>query len=379
MSKHRGDRQDERGMTLVMVGVGMAAFLAATMLSVDVGQLMVARTQSQAAADSGALAGAVALAYDDFNDRSATGPAVRNAIAAGTSAQNKVMNQTASVIPADVTFPAIDKVRVNVYRSAQRGNPISMFIGPMFGRPYVDVGAVATAEVIPANAMTCVMPFTIPDKWIEMQTGPWDPTDTFDAFDNRGRPLANPDIYHPATQSNYTGYDPVRDRGTLLTLKAGTGNNIAPSFYFAWAIPGSMGAADYRWNIGNCNTTVMGFNDLITAEPGNMVGPTRQGMDDLIARDPSAYWDTANNRVVSTIHPSPRIVALPLFDPVYYDSGRQNGRNADLKVVNYMGFFVERMQGNDVVGRITPIGGLFKGNGGPAPVGAFAKVIVLVE
>ena len=30
---------------------------------------------------------------------------------------------------------------------------------------------------------------------------------------------------------------------------------------------------------------------LMTPEPGNMVGPTTQGIDDLIAQDPDAYWD----------------------------------------------------------------------------------------
>ena len=81
-------------------------------------------------------------------------------------------------------------------------------------------------------------------------------------------------------------------------------------------------------------------------------------METLIARDPSAYWDTYNNKVISSMSPSPRVVAIPLFDPVYYDTGKQNGRNADFKVVNYMGFFIEEMQGNDVKGRITPIGGI---------------------
>jgi hypothetical protein len=111
-----------------------------------------------------------------------------------------------------------------------------------------------------------------------------------------------------------------------------------------------------------------------------MSGPTKQGMDDLIALDPDAYWDNANNKVVSTKHPSPRVVAIPLFDPIYYDTGKRNGRNASLKFVNYLGFFVERMQGNDVVGRITPIGGLRKGAGfGPAPAAAFPKTIRLIE
>lgn len=379
MTRLQSRLRDERGMTLVMVATGLVAFLSATMLAVDVGMLMVARTEAQSSADAGALAGAVALGFDDFDDRSATGPAVRNAIAASTAADNNVMNAQVSVLPEDVSFPTNTQVRVRVQRSGVRGNPLSTFIAPMFGVPTVNLGAEATAEVSPANAMTCVKPFTVPDKWIEKQTPPWDPSDTFDAFDKKGKPLANPDIYVPLGQPGYTGYNAEADKGTLIELKAGTGDEIAPSFYFPYAIGGDSGAAEYRWNIGNCNTTMMGFGDLLVAEPGNMVGPTRQGMDDLIARDPSAYWDTYNDKPVSTMHPSPRVVAIPLFDPVFYDAGKRSGRNADLKAVNYMGFFIEEMQGNTVVGRITPIGGMLTGNGGPAPTGAFPIAIILVK
>jgi hypothetical protein len=366
-------------MTLVMVATGMLAFLSATMLAVDVGMFMVARTESQRAADAGALAGAVALGYNDPNDRTPTGPAVRNAIAAATAGDNNVVNRQVSVLPEDVTFPTPTRIRVRVQRSGVRGNPLATFFAPIFGINTVDIGAEATAEAQPANAMTCVKPFTVPDKWIERQTPPWDPDDTYDAFDNRGRPLANPDIYVPLGTSAYTGYDAHRDKGTLITLKAGTGANITPSFYFPYAIGGVSGADEYRENIAGCNTTMMDFDDLLLSEPGNMSGPTRQGMEDLIAKDRAARWDEYNNRVDSTMSPSPRVVAIPLFDPIHYDSGKRNGRNADLKVVNYMGFFIEEMRGNDVVGRITPIGGIYSGNGGPAPVGTFPIAIVLVK
>ena len=188
--------------------------------------------------------------------------------------------------------------------------------------------------------MTCVKPFTIPDKWIENQARPWDPSNTFDAYDKNGNTLPNPDIYVPADQPGYTGYNAYTDKGTHLVLKARTGNNIEPSFYFALAIPDSNGAADYRWNIGNCNTTVMECGDLFTAQPGNMVGPTRQGMQDLYDLDPTAYWDTLNNKCVSKMSFSPRVVAIPVFDPVYYDTGKRNGRNADLKAVNYVGSYI---------------------------------------
>jgi hypothetical protein len=288
------------------------------------------------------------------------------------------------VTPGDVTFPNDPNgrptwVHVEVFRTEARGNPVATLMGTLLHRNWVDVRAMATAQAAPANAETCVKPFTIPDKWVEKQTGSWDPDDTFDLYDNKGRPLANPDVYIPSDQPGYTGYNAERDKGTQLVLKAAQGENIAPSFYNPIAIGTSSGAEDYRWNIENCNTTVMGFGDPLVSEPGNMVGPTKQGMDALIAKDPDAYWDSTNNRVVSSMHPSPRVAIIPVYDPVYYAEGKHNSRNADLKVVNYIGFFIEGMQGNSVMGRITPVGGIMDGNGGPAPQGAFPMVIRLVQ
>ena len=77
---------------------------------------------------------------------------------------------------------------------------------------------------------------------------------------------------------------------------------------------------------------------------------------------------------------SPRVRVIPLFDPYYYDTGTASGRNASLKFVNYLGFFIEGMNGNEVVGRITPVGGLMKGGTfGPAPAAAFPVAIHLVK
>ncbi len=56
-------------MSYVFIGLGMMAFLSASMLAIDVGMLMTARNQAQNSADAGALAGATALVFDDY-DRS---------------------------------------------------------------------------------------------------------------------------------------------------------------------------------------------------------------------------------------------------------------------------------------------------------------------
>jgi hypothetical protein len=376
--------RDERGMSFVFVGMGFMAFLAATTLAIDVGMFMTARTQAQTSADAGALAGALALGFDNYDDRSSTGPAVQNAIMAAH--KNQVMSADVDADPPDVTFPVgptglSNRVRISVFRTNAPGrdNPVTTLMGQYFGLATVNISATATAEASQANAMTCVKPFTIPDKWIEMQTPPWDENDTFEVVDNRGRPLPNPDVYIPATETNYTGYDSFDDRGRQLMIRAGTGNNIMPSFYYSYSMGGVTGSDEYGWNIENCNTTMMGWGDLLLMEPGNMVGKTVEGIDNLIAKDPNAWYNTSTKKVVSTINPSPRVAAIPVYDPVYYDTGKQNGRTADLKVANYIGFFIDRREGNDVYGYITPIAGIYKGNGGPAPINAFPMAIRLVE
>lgn len=378
-------RHDERGMSLVFVGLGLMAFLAATTLAVDVGMLMTARTQAQSSADAGALAGATALAFNDFDDRSAGGPAVESAVNA--SLANQVIGAPVAVTPADVTFlddpsGVSDRVRVQVYRTADRRNAVPTLMAQLFGINQADITAIAVAEASPANAETCVKPFMIPDKWRESQTPPWDPTDTFDMFDKKGNLLPNADVYNPIGSADYTGYT-ARDTGLELVLRAGTGDNIEPTMYYSWSMPSAIGGDYYRDNISGCNQTIIPLagDYYMTQEPGDMTGPTDQGIDDLIARDPDAYWDTSCNCVKGSAFGgvSPRVTPIPLYDPVYYAEGKKNGRNASFKLANIMGFFIERRVGNQVYGRVMPIGGIIDRNAGPAPAGAFPVAIRLVQ
>ena len=387
MNRLRRLRDDESGMSYVFIGLGMMAFLSASMLAIDVGMLMTSRNQAQNAADAGALAGATALFFNDWDDRSASGPAVTHAISAAKS--NDVMGADVSIEAADVTFPLDptgepNRVQVTVHRSAARGNPLSTHIARFFGMETADITATATAEASKANAMTCVKPFTIPDKWIENQTAPWDGNDTYDAFDNRGVPLANPDIYVPADKPGYTGYNQESNRGQPLTIRAATGSNITVSFYFSLSIGGveggMVGGEAYEWNIANCNKTIMHWGDPLIQEPGAMAGPTIHGAEELVARDAGAYWDNSTKTVKgSAFARSPRVFPIPLYDPPFYDSGKRNGRYADLKVANWIGFFLESVQGNGIIGRIIPIAGIRDGNAGPAPDGAFPIAIRLVK
>ncbi|HJR61845.1 MAG TPA: pilus assembly protein TadG-related protein [Vicinamibacterales bacterium] len=386
MTRLRRLRDDESGMSYVFIGMGMMAFLSASMLAIDVGMLMTSRNQAQNAADAGALAGATALVFNDYDDRTPSGPAVTHAIAAAKA--NAVMGEDVSVEVMDVEFPVdeageANRVKVTVHRTSERGNPVSTLIAKFFGMETADIGATATAEASPANAMTCVKPFTIPDKWIEKQTPGWDGLDTYDAYNSKGVPLANPDIYIPADQPGYTGYNQESNRGQLLEIRAATGNNITVSFYFSLSIGGveggMVGGEAYEWNIAHCNTSIMHWGDPLIQEPGAMAGPTIQGAEQLISRDPGAYWDHGTGTVKgSAFSTSPRVFPIPLYDPPFYDSGKRNGRYADLKVANWIGFFLESTQGNGIYGRIIPISGIRDKNG-PHPKGVFPMAIRLVQ
>ena len=379
-------RDDEHGFSYVFIGAGFLAFFSAAALALDVGFFMTARSQAQNAADAGALAGAVALVFDSYTNRSTSGPVVQSAI--NTGRDNVVMDGLVDIQSSDVTFPLApdgqaNRVRVNVFRTIDRSNPLATLIGPLLGVNTVNIDATATAEASLANAMSCVKPFTIPDRWIEVNNPPWTTSSRYQRYyesgSKKGQLLPVPDRYPTVGAADYNGYNMETDKGLLLTIRAGTGNNIEPSMYFSWAMPGGTGANWYTDNISGCNTSLVHFNDPIVLEPGNMVGPTNQGIDLLIAQDPGAYWNTTTKRVVSTKNPSPRTVPIPLFDPEYYHSGKVNGRNADFKVANWIGFFIVGRSGNDVSGRITPITGIFDGNAGPAPPGSFPRYIRLVE
>jgi len=189
---------------------------------------------------------------------------------------------------------------------------------------------------------------------------------------NKADLIANPDIYDPTKGYSYA------DVGTRLILRAQQGNNIAPSMYYSWKMPGDIGGSFYEDNIENCNSSVISKGHVAQQEPGAMEGPTIQGLEALLAKDPAAYWDTAAKKYVSTKNPSPRVFPIPLYDPDVYQLNKQTGRNATLIVKNWLGFFLEDISGNQVTGRIFPIVGVAAATG-PTTGTPLAFVIRLVQ
>ena len=68
-----------------------------------------------------------------------------------------------------------------------------------------------------------------------------------------------------------------------------------------------------------------------------------------------------------------------MFDTLAYETPREGGRT-QVNIVNILGFFIDRMQGNDVTGYFTTVPALKIGSGANININnSFAKVVMLVR
>ena len=405
-----------RGAALILVAVMMAALAAVAIIAIDVSRLLVARAELQNAADAGALAGARL-----FMDEPIPGDAEIHAHAAEVAGMNEAFGAEgsepiplANIDTAVNSDPSVQSVTVTT-RSvvSQYFTGLITLMQDLAPGTNVDamnareslVMAKATARVGEYCDAKCLKPWSIPDRW-DNDRLIYDPpglekTEGFDIEDpkftdtngdhlwNPGEPFENtggdPNInemefYHPLI----TGYKASTDHGLQITLKANNTDKPVPGQYQAVDLPdedgNSIPGADwYRWNIANCNPSTIGPGDFIWTENGNMKGPTALGMRDLIESDPEAHWDE-DCECIEDSDPqydlSPRIGLIPIHDPrIPYTMGKH-----ELQITKIAAFFIEDMQGDEVVGRflkIQQVGGTFCPPGETA--GGFLWNLSLVE
>jgi Flp pilus assembly protein TadG len=383
--------RSERGAVLIHVAVGMIGLLGFCALSIDYGVMWTARRQAQNAADSAALAGAVSLAF--------VAPADTNRArfaAEATGEANQIWGQAPNIDPVnDITIgtcpPGITNasdvcVRVDVYRNQARGNPLPTFFARLLDVANQGVRATATARVLVGNSASCMRPWALTDKWYDAVdtdapiegTPTWTLEDKYERYyqngPNRGQLMPGTvDCYHAALtnlQGPYmnncpanvgvTSFQVPQDVGMRVRMKSGNPSQALTAGWFFpidLPLPGgpSTGGERYRTNIASCNSLPVNIGDLLWTEPGNMIGPTNQGVSDLIAQDPGATWNGTD--VVGGafgVNNSPRIVPIPIFNvDAYHFQDKTSGR-FQVQVTNILGFFVERMQGNDVTGILLP-------------------------
>lgn len=425
---------NRRGVTLALVAVCLAALLGIGALAVDLGMLYKWHNDAQRAADAAALAGASAFVDNnvplDARDEArlrALRYAKNNYVGGtyvnidstgggttvyGTRWLVRTKEASVEVIPDEY------KVRVRIRRSG-----VGTWFARILGINTAGVGAKAAAEAVDAGGTKCVKPFALPDTWNDPTNDAnanrlWDTNEDWSYDPGQGdtyRPYkGDPAKYGNITETGYgsafrdysvdpSGKTYTGDKGRQITIKPQDPNQpyvIKPGVFYPWDMPddttnhstcgignggGNAGAQDYSRNICSCNNMTIALGDSFPIKNGNMVGPTRFGIGDLIQLDPSAQWDQSLNNGEGGVKnsnkgpdnwlDSPRVIKIALYDPIEMQkSGKQW-----VKFNNISLMFVENYNKSDdaVTGRFITYA---TGSAEPSPAtGPLIKVLRLVE
>ena len=390
----------QRGAVLVLLSAGMVMLLGVAGLAIDLAGLYVARSEAQRAADAAALAGAKVFAAPGATSggvltAAAIVKARQRAIDVG--GHNSVGNQTVSILPSDVTIdvsnPGNPVVTVVVERTSARSNPMPTFFVKIFGIQTADIGASATAEAFNPSASStttvsvgakCLKPFLLPNcdalhpvnfgdpnaNTNCLISGPGGPGSSYASYfinPNPPNPIVNP------------GATPGGVIGQLHQIKPGSPNEAAasskfyPVFLPTGGLPSSCpscasgggaggGAGSgslYRDNIACCNQNTISCG-ATTIQPitGNMVGPTRQGVQCLIHQSPGSGGgqDTLtpappfpmfagfNNPFVpqgTVISTSDSVVNIPLYDGATLCPGASCPASVVVNIVGFLEVFIK--------------------------------------
>ncbi len=263
---------NQKGAALVLVAGAMAVILGMAALVIDIGYLYVTKTRLANAADASALAGAQELPGR---------PKQALAVAQSYAAQNGKAE--------DSFFPSV--ASDNMSLTVQLSREVDLFFARILNHSSKKVTASATAQVRSFAGGTGISPLGI-------------------------------------VKQNFVF-------GQTYQLKAGAGGGYNGN-YRALSLGGN-GSNLYLDNLmyGNKSNTFR-IGDWVPTEPGDMAGPTSQGVDYRLSLDPSATFDTVKSD-------SGRIVIVPVVD-----SFSVSGRN-EVLIVGFAAFFLEGAgrRGND--------------------------------
>ncbi len=260
--------KSEQGFAIVLVSIGMVAFMGFAALVTDVGMLMLKKQQLVNSIDAAVLAGAQELPGNSVQAAGvARDYAMKNNIDPGELTINVSANGKSITISGDRT--------------------VEMIFAKCLGINAKTVSASATADVEGITSFTGIVPVTISDR--EMSGVSF---------------------------------------GQEITLKY-TNHELGPGNFGALALGGN-GANTYRDNLSNGYNGKLRVGDQVDTEPGNMAGPTQQGVEARLAK--------CHDRCTFTnyLHGCPRIAVIPIhqYDPNIH--GRYT-----VTIVGFAAFFLD--------------------------------------
>ncbi len=263
---------EENGGVVIIVAAAMVFLLGLTAMVTDVGSIAYARRKMVTAADAAALAGAQELVN---NPAQAEARALEYASKNGAEPENVTV--TVSGNNCEITVSA--------------SQVVDFSFAKVLGFHSTSVSARAKAAIKPVRAVTGIVPFIVP-------------------------------MPPPGEDYNY---------GEEVLLKVGNWNDapIGSGNFGAIAL-GGTGANNYRNNIKFGYQGVIAIGDYVDTEPGNMSGPTNQGVKYRLDHN-----DT--------------IVIIPLYDSSITDvSGR-----GSIQVAGFACFEITGVEGSGNMCNVT--------------------------
>lgn len=347
------------GQVLPLVAVMLFAFLVLAALAIDVGMLYTARTSAQHAADAAALAGAYT-----FLNSAAVQPGAAQQAAISVSASNDIYRTSTVITAGDVTVDVANRrVTVKVSRAGASGIPT--FFARVIGTQLVDLSATATAEAAESGSGNrCVKPIYLPNTILSAQLPSKACTAGETIFDASGAITAY-------AQSNFGKAVNVRPSDPAQALAPG-------QFY---SLDFGSGAQTYSCALGSCLSQCGMSPDVVECgaayplKTGAMVGPTRQGIDELTGNPADTfvaigqYRDAAGNVMDS----SRSLAVTPVWDNCK-QTVSPGYAGQTVKIIGFVNVFIDGMQGNQVVGHVvgaTACASAGSGTGGGTGGGAF--------
>ena len=291
-------KQNEEGYVLVTVAALLVVFLGFAALGVDVGVLYSSRTAAQSAADAAALAGAFTFLVNPF----APQPATAYEHAMSVALENKVL--TTPITEPEVLVN-VDVGNRRVIVDIDRNE--STYFARALGVTDADIGVRAVAEAsAQAAGAFCAKPFFVPHT-ISSDPG----LSSCEACDAGQVLISNGEVTEFARSKFGLPFTikPQRPAGAL-----------EPGQFYAIQLGDSVGAADYRNNIATCSDQLLRCQTPYPVQTGNMVGPTVQGIADLLGASPDVYVDVGEyRRPDGTIgDTSQQLIVAPLWDECNY-------------------------------------------------------------
>lgn len=389
MRNRASQRAGQEGYVVVVVALVLVALIGFAALAVDAGVFYSTRTTAQRIADASAVAGAFTFVINPLDAQPAGADAAARALALeqdirGTAIQDSEIGVSVDTVDRRVTV-TIDRTETSIF-------------GSVLGIMDADIGVTATAEASQsAGGSSCVKPWIIPNT-VLLPPG----SSVCDVCP------ASP-TYDPALEAQLlvddgmvTAFAQSRIGTQMVVRPTRPANALVPGQFYSIQVSDGTGGDVYRESIATCAPNGVYCGECYDVEPGNMVGPTHQGVDDLIGDPPDTFnatnfcydpgcRDTSRALVVAPIwdicnSPDPGGCPGTAFCPGAVLS--ESGANVTLRVAGFALVFVEGFQGNDVIARlinVTACGAGGGGGGGPTgddgnpQIGPFAVPVRLVQ